>query len=73
MIFATIGIFLIKRLSLDVCNGCHEILIIFVNLSDIAILSINGADYCSFINGISKSEAIVLLENVDFTKKGGIL
>ena len=58
---------------MDVCNGCHEELMIFANLSDIAILSINGADYCSFISGISKSEAIILLENVDFTKKGGIL
>ena len=58
---------------MDVCNGCHEVLIMSVKLSDIDVLNINGVDYCSIINGISKSKAIILLKNVDFTKKGGTL
>ena len=44
-----------------VCNECVDVLMMSVNLSDIAILNINGAAYCCIINGISKSEAINLL------------
>ena len=40
-----------------------------VNLSDIAILSIKGADYCCIISGISKSETINLMQNAALTKK----
>ena len=34
------------------------VLIMSMNLSDIAILNIHGADYCCIISRISKSEAI---------------
>ena len=37
-----------------------------INLNDITILSINGADYRYIINGIRKSDALNLLKN---TKK----
>ena len=40
-----------------------------MNLSDIAILSIKGADYRCIISGISKSEAINLKQNIDLTEK----
>ena len=40
-----------------------------MNLSDIAILNIKGSDYCCIISGISKSEAIKLLQNIDLTGK----
>ena len=44
-----------------------------VNLNDIAILKINRATlYCS-INGDSKSDAVNLLQNVNLTKKKGVL
>ena len=42
-------------------------------LSDNAILNIKGADYCCIISGISKSEAINLMQNIDLTKKNGTL
>ena len=29
----------------DVCKGCHNVLMISMNLSDIAILNIHGVDY----------------------------
>ena len=29
----------------NVCNRCHNLLMMFMNLSDIAILSIKSADY----------------------------
>ena len=44
-----------------------------LNLSDIAILNINGSDYCGVISGISKSEAINLIQNTDLTEKSEIL
>ena len=44
-----------------------------MNLSDISILSIKGSDYCCIISGISKSEAIKLLQNIDITEKNGTL
>ena len=56
-----------------VCNGCHDILMMSINLNDIAALRIKGADYCCIINGISKSDAINLLKNSDLTKKRGVL
>ena len=44
-----------------------------MNLSDIAILNIKGSDYHCIITGISKSEAVSLLQNIYSTKKCGRL
>ena len=44
-----------------------------MKLSDIAILTIKGSDYCCIISGISKSESIKLLQNIDMTEKSGTL
>ena len=41
-----------------------------INLSDIAMLDINGADYLCIINGVIKIDAVDLLINADLTKKG---
>ena len=49
----------------DVCNGCHDVLIMYINLSNIAILSIEVADYCCVINGISKIDAVNVLQNAN--------
>ena len=46
---------------------------IFMNLSDIAILNIKGGDYHCIISGISKSETINLLQNIALTKKSRTL
>ena len=46
----------------NVCNRCHELLIMFMNLSDIAILNVKNADYCCIISEISKKEAINLMK-----------
>ena len=56
-----------------VCNRCHDLLIMSMNLSNIFILKIKSADYCCIITGISKSEAINLLQNIDLTEKTGTL
>ena len=39
-----------------------------MNLNNIAILNICSIDYRCIINGISKSEAVNLLKNADFTE-----
>ena len=44
-----------------------------MNLSNIFILKIKSADYYCIITGISKSEAINLLQNIDLTEKSGTL
>ena len=44
-------------------------IIISVDLNNIAILNINGPDYCCNINRISKDDALNLLKNTDLTEK----
>ena len=63
--------FLIKEFKFQpyVCNNCHDSLMISMNLSNIAIINIKGSDYCYIISGISKIEAIKLLQNIDMTEK----
>ena len=34
----------------NVCNRCHDLLTMFMNLSEIAILNIKGSDYCYIIS-----------------------
>ena len=47
----------------NVCNIYHDALMMFMNLSDIAILNIKGFDYRCIISLISKKEAINLMQN----------
>ena len=44
-----------------------------VNLSNIAILNIKSSDCRCTISLISKNEAIILMQNVDLSKKSRIL
>ena len=44
-----------------------------INLKDIAILNINGSDYCCNIYGNSKNDTVNLLQNVDLTERIRIL
>ena len=57
----------------NVCNRCHDLLMMSMNLSDIAILNMKSADYCCIISGISKNEAINLMQNADLTEKSEAL
>ena len=57
----------------DVCNECHDVLMISVNISDIAVLNTHGVDYCCIIRRISKIEAINLMQNIDLSEKSGTL
>ena len=53
----------------NVYNGCHDVLMMSMNLCDIAILNINDANYRCIITGISKSDAINLMQNIDLSEK----
>ena len=53
----------------DDCNGCYDVLIMSINLSDIAFLNIQDVQYCCIINRISKSEAMGLLDNANINEK----
>ena len=57
----------------NVCNNCHDLLMMSVNLSDNAILYLIRSEYCCIINLISKNESISLLQDADWTEKSGIL
>ena len=57
----------------NVCNRCHDSLIISVSLSDITVLNIKGSLYCFIISLISKIQAKGLMQNADLTEKTGIL
>ena len=54
-------------------NGWHEVLIVSINLNDIAILNISGADYRCIINGICKSGAVTLQQNANLLEERGVL
>ena len=57
----------------NVCNRCHDLLMMSMNLSSIAILNFKGSHYHCIISGISKNEVINLMQNTDLTKKSGTL
>ena len=57
----------------NVCNRCGDLLMMSINLSNIASLNIKGSDYHCIISLISKNEAINLLQNADLTEKTGTL
>ena len=62
-----------SKLQLDVCNCCHDVLMMSMNFSDIAIINICSTDFCCTINGISKIEAINLMQNINLAEKIGTL
>ena len=56
-----------------VCNTCHNLFMMSMNLNDIDILNIKGSDCCCIISLISKTEAIKLMQKADLTEKSGTL
>ena len=46
----------------NACNRCHDLSMMSMILSDIAILNNKSAYYCCIISRISKSEAINLMQ-----------
>ena len=57
----------------NVCNRCHDLLMMSIYLSDIVILNITASDYRCIISLISKNKTISLMQNDDLTNKRGAL
>ena len=47
----------------SLCNGCHDLRILCLNISDIAIIINKNIDYRCIIHNISRSEATNSLKN----------
>ena len=73
VIFVTIGISYSLTFQPNAFNRCHDLLMMPINLSNIAILNIKGSDYCCIISLVSKNEVVNLLQNADLTKSAGTL
>ena len=56
----------------SLCNCCHDLTILCLNISDIAIIAVKVVDYPCIIHDISKSEAIHLLNNSALDDRGCI-
>ena len=54
------------------CNSCHDLLMLCLNINNIAIIIVKGADYCCIIHDISKSDAIDLLKSSVLDDRGYI-
>ena len=61
------------KFQTNVCNRCHDLLMMSLNLSDIAIINIKGSNYHCIVSLISKVVAIILMQNADLTEKSGTL
>ena len=61
------------RFQPNVCNTCHDLLMMSTNVSNTAILHIKVSDYCCIVSLISKNEVIIFMENADLTKKAEIM
>ena len=57
------------KFQTNVCIRCHDLLMMFMNLNNIAILNIKGFGYHCIIGLISKNEVINLIQNANLTKK----
>ena len=55
-----------------VCNDCHDLTMLGVNISDIANITVKNVDYHCITQNISKSEAINLFKNFFFENDGHI-
>ena len=62
-------VFFIGKFQPVVCYGCHNVLMMPVNLNDITILVIHGVNYLCIISGIIEIEVVNLLKNADLTEK----
>ena len=68
-IFFSIDIFINKgfKFQQNICNRCHYLLMMSMNLSNIAFLNVKDTGYRCINCGISKFEAINLLRNISLT------
>ena len=54
-------------------SRCHDLLMMSINLSNIAISNFKGSDCRFFISLISKNKTVTLIQNADLTEKSRTL
>ena len=59
------------KFQAHVCNRCHDVLIMSMNLSNIAVITSNGVDYHCSISRNSKSKEN--MQNINLSEKRRIL
>ena len=57
----------------NVCNRCHDLLMMSIKFSNITILNIKGSDYLCIISLISKNDSTNLMQNSDLIEKSRVL
>ena len=60
------------KFQYSLCNGCHDLTMLSVNISDIVNITVNNVGIPCIIHNISKSEAINLLKNPVLKNRGYI-
>ena len=53
-----------------VCNVCHDLTMLCLNISNIGVITVKTIDYCCIMYNINKSEAIHLLKNSVLENRG---
>ena len=53
-----------------VCTGCHYLTMLCLNISEIAIITVQNVDHRCIIHNISKFKAVNLLENPVLEDRG---
>ena len=51
------------KLQNFVCNDCHDLPMLRLNITNIVVITVKNVDYDCIFYGICKSDAISLLEN----------
>ena len=59
-----------SKFQKSVCNACHDLLMLCLNISDITIITIKSSDYRCIIHDISKSDTIPSLKNFGLDDRG---
>ena len=48
------------KFQYSVCNGCHDLSMLCLDIRDIVVITVKNVDYCCIMYNTSKSEAINL-------------
>ena len=59
-----------SNFKIYVCNGCHDLKILSVNISNTTITTFKNADYCCILYNISIFAKIDLLKSSPLEKRG---
>ena len=56
----------------SVCNGYHDLTILSLDVSDIAVITVKNFDCCCIVHDISRSESINVSKKIFLEKRGHI-